>query len=146
MQCRKKHTYACPVFEATGACPQGTKCKLHHPKNRKMGLKRKRQHSLEQNQKNSRGRYFGSIMGGEAMPISEKHYLRDDDGDMSCQGELSEYISLGLSDEEAGEVTSDRRTTVTSSESVDLGVVDLDELTKPVRIMNRIMSDSQSVS
>nr|GEX15103.1 zinc finger, CCCH-type [Tanacetum cinerariifolium] len=119
-ECRKKHTYACPVFEATGACPQGSKCKLHHPKNRKTGLKRKQQHSLEQNQKNSRGRYFGSFRGGEAMPISEKHYLRDDDGDMLCQGELTEYISLGFSDEEAGEVTSGQRTTVISSESVDL--------------------------
>ncbi|GJT30943.1 zinc finger, CCCH-type containing protein [Tanacetum coccineum] len=130
--CRKKHTYACPVFEATDACPQGSKCKLHHPKSRKIGLKRKQQHSLEQNQKNSRGCYFCSVRGGEAMPISEKHNLRDDDGDMLCQGELTEYISLGFSDEEFGEVTSGQRITLISSESVDLGVVDLDELIKPL--------------
>ncbi|GKC30628.1 hypothetical protein Tco_1037922, partial [Tanacetum coccineum] len=70
--------------------------------------------------------------------------MRDDDGDMLCQVELTEYISLGFSDEEAGEVTSGQRTTVISSESSDLGVVDLDELTKPVRIMYRIMSDNQT--
>ncbi|KFK42125.1 hypothetical protein AALP_AA2G214200 [Arabis alpina] len=42
-ECRKKHTYTCPVFEATGSCPQESECKLHHPKNRSKGKKRKRE-------------------------------------------------------------------------------------------------------
>ncbi|KAI3922825.1 hypothetical protein MKW98_006956, partial [Papaver atlanticum] len=30
-ECHKKHSYVCPQFESTGECPQGKKCKLHHP-------------------------------------------------------------------------------------------------------------------
>ncbi|ONK81966.1 uncharacterized protein A4U43_C01F34740 [Asparagus officinalis] len=55
-ECRKKHGYVCPLFEATGIRPQGSKCKLHHPKSRKKSKKRK--HSEIQN--SSRRRYFSS--------------------------------------------------------------------------------------
>lgn len=29
-QCKKKHTLVCPDFSSKGACPLGSKCKLHH--------------------------------------------------------------------------------------------------------------------
>ncbi|KAI7740713.1 hypothetical protein M8C21_023524, partial [Ambrosia artemisiifolia] len=147
-QCRKKHSYACPVFEATGACSQGTKCKLHHPKNQ---LKRKHQSSMDQQQKNSRGRYFGSFRAEEAMRVSDNQYLKNDDmdedvdGDMFCQeGKFAEFISLDVGNEEAGEVTGDSRTSLMISEPLDLDAGEFDELTKPVRIMNRVVLDSPS--
>ncbi|KAI3767594.1 hypothetical protein L2E82_17839 [Cichorium intybus] len=132
-ECRKKHTYACPVFEATGECSQGTKCKLHHPKNRRStGLKRKSHNSTQGHQKNSRGRYFS---GGEEMPVSKhQHHLKDDDQDisLSCQqGKFAEYISLDF-----GDVISDKTPMLTREPSIS-SEVDLDELTKPIRIMKR---------
>ncbi|KAK9067396.1 hypothetical protein SSX86_014724 [Deinandra increscens subsp. villosa] len=140
-ECRKKHSYACPVFEATGECPQGAKCKLHHPKNQ---LKRKQQNSMAQHQKNSRGRYFGSVSGEEATAMSsEKQFLKYDDvdGDMLCEdGKFAEYISLDHGNEEAGEVASEQRTRLISSETL---CFDADELTKPIKIMNRVVLDSQ---
>ncbi|KAI3725906.1 hypothetical protein L1987_65702 [Smallanthus sonchifolius] len=143
-ECRKKHSYACPVFEATGACSQGTKCKLHHPKNQ---LKRKQQNSTGQQQKNSKGRYFGSIRGEEVMPVSEKHYLKyddmDGDGDVDQDGKFAEYISLDFGNEEAVEVTSDQRT-VLISEPLGLGADEFDEQTKPIGIMNRVVLDNRS--
>ncbi|KAI3758569.1 hypothetical protein L6452_06136 [Arctium lappa] len=140
-ECRKKHTYACPVFEATGACSQGTKCKLHHPRNRNMGGLKRKQHSMEQHhqqKKNARGRYFGCIRGGEAITIS--HLIKDDDGiddddddddddndddDLCQEGKFTEYISLDISNEEA---------TTLASEPSDCGY---DEITKPIGIMSK---------
>nr|XP_043614401.1 uncharacterized protein At1g21580 [Erigeron canadensis] len=137
-ECRKKHTYACPAYEATGACSQGTKCKLHHPKNRKMGSKRKR-HLTEPEQKNSRGRYFGAFRAAGAMPVFEKHQSKDDNMDIfSQEGKLAEYISLGFRNEGAGEMMSDQRTMLVSEPS-GLGTADDDELIKPIRIMKRIV-------
>ncbi|KAK3428243.1 hypothetical protein EUGRSUZ_E01003 [Eucalyptus grandis] len=62
-ECRNKHSYICPTFEATGRCQQGSKCKLHHPKGRSKGKKRKRS-----GEKSSLGRYFGSM----TMRLSNK--------------------------------------------------------------------------
>ncbi|XP_076913343.1 uncharacterized protein LOC143571931 isoform X2 [Bidens hawaiensis] len=139
-ECQKKHSYACPVFEATGSCPQGTKCKLHHPKSQ---LKRKHQSSAEQQTKNSRGRYFGSVRGEEVVRVSEKSYSKNDDVDeegMLCQeGKFAEYISLDCGSEEGGdEVIGDTRTRLMISEPLGLGVGEIDELTKPIGIMNRV--------
>ncbi|KAK3134173.1 hypothetical protein QOZ80_6AG0545910 [Eleusine coracana subsp. coracana] len=58
-ECRKKHSYVCPVFEATGECPQQSRCKLHHPK-KKTKSKRSRVDTL---QNNNWGRYFDSSIG-----------------------------------------------------------------------------------
>lgn len=138
LQCRKKHTYACPVFEATGACSHGTKCKLHHPRNRNMGLKRK-QHSVEQNQKNGRGRYFGTIIGAEAMQISD---VKDDD-EVFQEGQFADFIGLGFSNEEAGVTTSDQRTMLVNEPS-DLGAAEFDDLTKPIGIMKKTVFDAPS--
>ncbi|XP_024962218.1 uncharacterized protein LOC112502509 isoform X2 [Cynara cardunculus var. scolymus] len=142
-ECRKKHTYACPVFEATGACSQGTKCKLHHPRNRNIGGLKRKQHSMEQHQqqKNSRGRYFGSIGVGVGEAITISHLIKDDDdiininddddddGDLCREGKFAEYISLGFSNEEA---------TTLSSEPSDCGY---DEITKPIRIMSKNLGE-----
>ncbi|KAM0033854.1 putative transcription factor C3H family [Helianthus debilis subsp. tardiflorus] len=143
--CRKKHSYACPAFEATGKCSQGTKCKLHHPKNQ---LKRKHQSSMDQQQKNSRGRYFGSVRVEEAKGVSEKLYLKnddmDDDVDLCQEGKFAEYISLDVGNEEAGEVTGEARTNLMMSEPSGLDADEFDELTKPIGIMNRVVLDSPS--
>ncbi|XP_071733878.1 uncharacterized protein [Rutidosis leptorrhynchoides] len=142
-ECRKKHTYACPVFEATGTCSQGTKCKLHHPKTRKTGLKRKQQHSMEQQQrKNTRGRYFGSVSSVETMPISENCNSKDDVTDISCQqGIFAEYISLDFGNEKSGEVIGDQSMMLVS-ETPSLGAAEFDDKTKPIRLINRIVFES----
>ncbi|KAJ0707474.1 putative transcription factor C3H family [Helianthus annuus] len=149
-ECRKKHSYACPAFEATGKCSQGTKCKLHHPKNQ---LKRKQQSTMDQQQKNSRGRYFGSVRVEEATGVSEKGvseklYLKnddmDDDVDLCQEGKFAEYISLDVGNEEAGEVMGEARTGLMISEPLGLDADEFDELTKPIGIMNRVVLDSPS--
>ncbi|KAK1432654.1 hypothetical protein QVD17_09552 [Tagetes erecta] len=147
-ECRKKHSYACPEFEASGACSQGTKCKLHHPKNQ---LKKKQQNSMEQQQKNSRGRYFDSLTGEEALPAVEKHYMKYDDVDddldggiLNEEGKFADFISLDFSNEEAGEVISEQRTRSISGALLGTGADEIDELIKPIRIMKRVVVDSPS--
>ncbi|XP_022768073.1 uncharacterized protein LOC111312250 [Durio zibethinus] len=138
-ECQKKHSYVCPNFEATGSCPQGSKCKLHHPKTRSKGKKSKR--SMEH--KNARGRYF-RIDISEPKRISERHQPLDDDN-IFFDGKFSDYISLDViddddNDDKAGElhrVISDQ-TTFGDSDSSDLRLDDLDESIKPILIMNKI--------
>lgn len=138
-QCRKKHSYVCPVFEATGTCPQGSKCKLHHPKNRSKGSKGKKRKRVGQ-QRKAQGRYFGSTHVNVSEPrtaVNEKHSTQNND-DIFIEGKYADYISLDFSDEEVGEtndLTSQRM--FYDSDSSDLQLDDLDELIKPFRIMNR---------
>ncbi|XWS23675.1 hypothetical protein CRYUN_Cryun28dG0035400 [Craigia yunnanensis] len=134
-ECRKKHSYVCPNFEATGSCPQGSKCKLHHPKNRSKVKKSKR--SMEH--KNARGRYFGIDILEPKRMVSERHQTLDID-DIFFDGKFSDYISLSLdvSNDEVGEfhrVMCDQ-TTFGNNDSSDLHLDELDELIKPIRIMN----------
>ncbi|GMI90843.1 hypothetical protein HRI_002753600 [Hibiscus trionum] len=129
-ECRKKHSYVCPNFEAMGSCPLGSKCKLHHPKNRSKEKKKKR--SMEN--KIARGRYFGVNM---KRMVSERPHQVLEDGNICFDGEFSDYISLDVSDDEAGElhqVICDE-TSFGDSDSSDLQSEDLDELIKPIRIM-----------
>ncbi|XP_022749074.1 uncharacterized protein LOC111298604 isoform X2 [Durio zibethinus] len=132
-ECRKKHSYVCPNFEATGSCSQGSKCKLHHPKYRSKGKKIKR--STEQ--KNARGRYFGIDILEPKRMVSERHEALDHD-DIFFDGKLSDYIGLDVSDDEAGELNHVMfdQTTFGDNDSSDLQLDDLDELIKPVGIMN----------
>ncbi|KAF3976404.1 hypothetical protein CMV_000424 [Castanea mollissima] len=138
-ECRKKHSYVCPVFEATGTCPQGSKCKLHHPKNRSKGSKGKKRKRGGQ-QRKAQGRYFGSTHVNVSEPrtaVNEKHSTQHND-DIFIEGKYADYISLEFSDEEVGEtndLTSERM--FYDSDSSDLQLDDLDELIKPFRIMNR---------
>lgn len=144
MQCRKKHTYVCPVFEATGNCPQGSKCKLHHPKNKRKGVKRKASSEM----KNGRGRYFGSphIDSSEHITAgSEKASAWGNNDIFFKKGKFVDFISLDGSDEE--ELTSDQRSEeppLCESSSAEMQLDDLDELIKPMKLINRNRSVDSS--
>ncbi|KAI4366615.1 hypothetical protein MLD38_022473 [Melastoma candidum] len=97
-ECRKKHSYVCPVFGATGNCPQGSKCKFHHPKAPNKGKKRKR----SREKKNGRYRYFGNMSrrvleSGASIAENPLPATHDETLD------LPDYIALGSSDDEAGD-------------------------------------------
>ncbi|CAF2109866.1 unnamed protein product [Brassica napus] len=100
-ECRKKHSYTCPVFEATGSCSQGSKCKLHHPKNQSKGRKRKR--PAEPSERNSRGRYFGSrhkvFSESEPMVVDRRP---TNSADFGIEEGL-DFIFLGATEYEAGD-------------------------------------------
>ncbi|XP_044479300.1 uncharacterized protein LOC123206214 isoform X1 [Mangifera indica] len=135
-ECRKKHSYVCPTFEATGSCPLGLKCKLHHPKSRSKGKKIRQ----SRKQKNNRGRYFGSVSIEDSEPqkmTSERNSMLEN-GDICFDGKFADYISLDVSDEEAGE-TNDMTREQTAFDDVNVSdsqIDDLDELVRPIRIMN----------
>uniref|UniRef100_A0A5B7B3P1 C3H1-type domain-containing protein n=2 Tax=Davidia involucrata TaxID=16924 RepID=A0A5B7B3P1_DAVIN len=144
-ECQKKHSYVCPIFEATGICPKGSKCKLHHPKKRTKGNKRK----PSREQKNTQGRYFDSrhIDIAECRAaVYEKHSSKDDD-DIFFLGRFTDYISVDVSDEEAGETKDPTRgqTTLCDGDPRDVQVEDIDELIKPIHIMNKnLMTESSA--
>ncbi|XP_039053127.1 uncharacterized protein LOC120195086 [Hibiscus syriacus] len=132
-ECRKKHSYVCPNFEATGSCPLGSKCKLHHPKNRSKAKKNKR--SMEN--KFARGRYFGVDISEQKRMVSERPQQVREDVNVCFDEKFSDYIDLDVSEGEAGElhqVICDQ-TTFGDGDSSDSQSEDLDELIKPIRIM-----------
>ncbi|KAJ6405376.1 hypothetical protein OIU84_013354 [Salix udensis] len=133
-ECPKKHSYVCPTFEATGSCPQGSKCKLHHPKNRTKEKKCKRSQ-----ENNAHGRYFGLMhINATKMRNAVPGKLYVQDNDTICFKGTADYISLDVSDEEMVEnnYPSDLHTAFGDSDPLNLQLGDLDELIKPVRIMN----------
>ncbi|CAN4121120.1 unnamed protein product [Withania somnifera] len=133
-ECQKKHTYVCPVFEATGNCPQGSKCKLHHPKNKRKGVKRKASSEM----KNVRGRYFGSPRIDISDRITagpEKPSVKGNNDIFCKEGIFGDFISLGDSDEE--EQTVDQRSEETPLCESGPAEMQLDELIKPMRLINR---------
>lgn len=137
LQCRKKHTYVCPVFEATGNCPEGPRCKLHHPKKKRKGLKRKALNV----QKNARGRYFGArpvnVADCRAM-VSGVISGKSDNKIFDEDGKFVDFISLDISDEDLGHAFELRSGPTCDSEGhSDMQVAELDELTKPIRLMNK---------
>ncbi|KAG2268988.1 hypothetical protein Bca52824_063543 [Brassica carinata] len=128
--CRKKHSYTCPDFEATGSCSQGSKCKLHHPKNQGKGRKRKR--PSEPSEKNARGRYFGSLqkLFSESEPmVVDRHPTESED--FGTEG--IEFISLGATEEEAGDNNDQATEQSISSESEE--PASIYELIRPVALM-----------
>jgi hypothetical protein len=134
MQCPKKHSYVCPSFEAIGSCPQGSKCKLHHPKNRTKEKKSKRSR-----ENNAQGRYFGLMHINATKTrnaVPGKLYVQDND--TICFKGIADYISLDVSDEEVVENNNpgDLHTAFGDSDPLNLQLGDLDKLIKPVRIMN----------
>ncbi|KAG5568493.1 hypothetical protein H5410_064501 [Solanum commersonii] len=142
-ECQKKHTYVCPLFEATGNCPKGSKCKLHHPKNRRKGVKRKALSEL----KNGRGRYFGSphIDITECITAGSEKPSVKGNNDIFLEGKFVDFISLDGSDEE--EQTIDQRSEekpLCESGSAEMQLDDLDELIKPMRLINRNRSVGSS--
>ncbi|KAL2317845.1 hypothetical protein Fmac_031721 [Flemingia macrophylla] len=132
-KCRKKHSYVCPTFEATGTCSEGIKCKLHHPKKQSKGKKRKR--SGDQN--NSRGRYFGPLPAdvSESGMLAPKRLKQCGE----LEEELSDYINLDLNDEVEDTVDqSFEPAAMCDNDSLDLQLDDFDELVKPVLLMENI--------
>ncbi|KAJ8541604.1 hypothetical protein K7X08_002420 [Anisodus acutangulus] len=140
-ECQKKHSYVCLVFEATGNCPQGSKCKLHHPKNKRKGVKRKASSEM----KNDRGRYFGSphIDISERITAGKQKPSVKGNNDIFFQeGKFVDFISLDCSDEE--EQTIDQRSEETPLSESGPGEMQLDDLIKPMRLINRNRSVSSS--
>ncbi|KAL2467780.1 uncharacterized protein Fot_51305 [Forsythia ovata] len=134
-ECRKKHTYVCPAFEATGLCPEGVKCKLHHPK-RKRGIKRK---SLSE-QKNVRGRYFdsGTFDVAESRTAIIESLPRKGNDNIVCQEEnFTDYISLDVGNEEVEHSIDPSSRHVWDDSPLEAEVIDYDDLIKPIRIMNK---------
>ncbi|CDP11937.1 unnamed protein product [Coffea canephora] len=146
-ECQKKHTYVCPAFEATGDCPQGPKCKLHHPKKKRKGMKRK----AAGVQKNARGRYFGAKPPDIAVSKAAVSEIISGKGDdiFAQDGKFSDYISLDVSIEEM-ERSFELRSELTyyNEEPSHIEEAEVDELIKPVRIMNKnlIMASSPAVN
>lgn len=137
VQCRKKHSYVCPLFEATGTCPDRSTCKLHHPKRQTKGRKRKR----SEGKNNDQGRYFGSKnhnVSGSRMVVTEKqHPVKSNEPFL--EGDLTDYISLDVSSEEDIAESHDSTSQTTSfcpGYLPELLLDDPDELIKPVRVMN----------
>ncbi|CAH9128458.1 unnamed protein product [Cuscuta epithymum] len=146
-ECQRKHSYVCPSFEATGDCPQGSKCKLHHPK---IKSKRRKWRGASSNEKkNDRGRYFGSPhidLTECVQALSGKSSVEGDEGDSFFkQGRSVEYISLGVVDsvkegedmliiDQVNEETCEREGGVCSPFSQ---IADFDELIKPIRLLNQ---------
>ncbi|GAB4844124.1 hypothetical protein Ancab_037431 [Ancistrocladus abbreviatus] len=140
-ECRKKHSYICPLFEATGSCPKESKCKLYHP--RKAKCKRRK---LSEEQKNARGRYFGSgLLSTEPeTSISGKLIPQKNDDIFLQEGRFADYISLDMSDEEAEEDDeSSEQATLYEVDCSRIQLDDLDEL-KPVRLLDKRLSQESS--
>ncbi|KAF2296680.1 hypothetical protein GH714_001148 [Hevea brasiliensis] len=133
-ECRKKHSYVCPTYEATGSCPQGSKCKLHHPKNRSKGKKSKQ----SREKKIDQGRYFGSTHINVSEPgtaVSETHSAQDN-SKICFEGSIADYMILDVADAVAENINlADEQTSFSEGDPLDLKLVDPDELIKPIRIM-----------
>ncbi|GJN38902.1 hypothetical protein PR202_gb27983 [Eleusine coracana subsp. coracana] len=136
-QCRKKHSYVCPVFEATGECPQQSRCKLHHPK-KKTKSKRSRVDTL---QNNNWGRYFDSSIGegSEVMRVcseeEDKQKLEH-----ANAGDLADFIDLGPDIDGSIDVNASDGIHLMELDSRNLKMQadNLDALIKPLRIMRKI--------
>ncbi|CAA7016644.1 unnamed protein product [Microthlaspi erraticum] len=131
-ECRKKHSYICPDFEATGSCSQGSKCKLHHPKHQSKGTKRKR--PSEPSQKNARGRYFGSLQKGlsEAEPMVLLDGRSTDSEAFGMEG--LDFIILGAATEyESGDNNDTATEQSVSSDNEE--PVSIYNLIRPVALM-----------
>lgn len=137
-ECCKKHSYTCPIFEATGSCPQGSLCKLGHPKNQIKSRKRKR----TKLKSNSQGRYFSTI-GKANKPLSTASSQNDleDPNDIFCSnGRFTEYINLETDSDDVGignNVLMDSYPGNLACGYHEMKSCDIDALIKPVQIMKK---------
>ncbi|OEL35996.1 Zinc finger CCCH domain-containing protein 7, partial [Dichanthelium oligosanthes] len=133
-ECRKKHSYVCPIFEATGECPQESRCKLHHPK-KKNKSKRRRVDTL---QNNSWGRYFDTSIGhgSGARVVSSEEEERQKPEQVSGD-DFADFIDLGADIEVAEDVdaSDDIQLMELDSGNLKMQADNLDALIKPLRIM-----------
>jgi hypothetical protein len=134
-ECRKKHSYVCPVFEATGECPQESRCKLHHPK-KKNKSKRSRVDTL---QNNNWGRYFDTSIdhGSGARVVSSEEDERQKPEQVSGDDFVADYIDLGADIEIDGDVdaSDDIQLMELDSGNLKMQADSLDARIKPLRIM-----------
>ncbi|GER49146.1 zinc finger CCCH domain-containing protein 7 [Striga asiatica] len=96
-ECRKKHTYVCPAYEALGSCPNQSSCKLHHPKKKT----EKQQPLIEQ--KTLKGRYFdGGLIGkADSTDILTERAPANGKDEMVLNGKkYPDYISLDVDDDD----------------------------------------------
>lgn len=133
-QCRKKHSYVCLVFEATGECPQGSRCKLHHPKKKSKSKRSK----VDTVQNNSRGRYFETNVGhGSGARIV---YLEEDERQKPEQvsgEEFADFIELGAGIEvpEDADTSDDIQLMELDLGNLEVQADNNDAIIKPLRIM-----------
>ncbi|PKA63562.1 Zinc finger CCCH domain-containing protein 7 [Apostasia shenzhenica] len=138
-ECQKKHSYSCPLYEATGQCPKGSQCKLHHPKNRSKSKKRKE----EKLRSSCQGRYFYStlVKAGELLKVpSGKNYLLGGDDIFCFDGRFNEYVSLHAVTDKFGAQIKDPMDSFLGqldTDCSDMQSCDIDALIKPIRIMKR---------
>ncbi|MED6123478.1 hypothetical protein PIB30_049489 [Stylosanthes scabra] len=131
-ECRKKHSYVCPTFEAMGNCEEGTKCKLHHPKKQSKGKKRKR----SEDENVGRARYFGSIptdikeAGINRIMVAERQWKQSHDK----EGDVADYISFEV--EESFDQPYVQETPY-NNDIWDMQLENLDELITPVLILKK---------
>ncbi|CAN6201024.1 unnamed protein product [Urochloa humidicola] len=133
-ECHKKHSYVCPVFEATGECPQESRCKLHHPK-KKNKSKRTRVDTL---QNNSWGRYFDTSIGhgSGARVVSSEEEERQKPEQVSGD-DLADFIDLSADIEvpRDGDASDDIQLMELDSGNLKMQADNLEALIKPLRIM-----------
>lgn len=108
-ECRKKHSYVCPVFETTGICPQGSKCRLHHPKRRSNGVGGKKRRISKESNNANKGRYFEgpscidvSDCRSSAVGETTRRPSKEEDGRdvFFKEGRFTDFISLDVSDDD----------------------------------------------
>ncbi|XP_066369865.1 uncharacterized protein [Miscanthus floridulus] len=133
-ECRKKHSYVCPVFEATGECPQESRCKLHHPKKKNKSKRSK----VDTVQNNSWGRYFdtsiGHGSGGRIVSLEEEERQKPE----QVSGEdFADFIELGADIEvpEDADASDDIQPMELDSRNLEMQADNLDAIIKPLRIM-----------
>lgn len=75
-------------------------------------------------------------VNGPRSSLPEKRSVLD--SDVICfEGSITDYISLDVSDDEVGETNNPANKMFSGGDPVDLQLGDLDELIKPVRIMDK---------
>jgi len=133
-QCRKKHSYVCPVFEATGECPQESRCKLHHPKKKNKSKRSK----VDTVQNNSWGRYFETSIGhgSGARIVSLEEEERQKPEQVSGE-DFADFIELGSDIEvpEDADASDDIQPMELDSGNLDMQADNLEAIIKPLRIM-----------
>nr|CAB3470947.1 unnamed protein product [Digitaria exilis] len=132
-KCRKKHSYVCPIFEATGECPQESRCKLYHPKKKNKSKRR-----VDTLQNNSWGRYFDtSIDHGSGTRVGSSEEEERQKVEQVSGDEFADFIDLGAVIEVAGDVVAsdDMQMMELDSGNLKMQADNLDALIKPLRIM-----------
>ncbi|CAN6194113.1 unnamed protein product [Urochloa humidicola] len=134
-ECHKRHSYVCPVFEATGECPQESRCKLHHPK-KKNKSKRTRVDTLHNN---SWGRYFDTSIGhgSGARVVSSSEEEERQKPEQVSGDDLADFIDLGADIEVPGDghASDDIQLMELDSGNLKMQADNLEALIKPLRIM-----------